>query len=137
MSKIFDESKRMLVVGEVGVINKYFSKWLRNRRVVVRVSKTVLINELEQFTLAMSTYYDHKNVSASILNEDFIQENIDNMLRDILKEGLRIFNAAVKSTIAEIGTNRITINKLEKLLEEYVVYSQKAMIYDADKGILW
>ena len=137
MSTVLTECNKMLVASEVGVINRYFKQWLKDREVVVRVAKSVIIDELNNFTLAMCTYYDHGKTDSTILDGDAISMLIDNAMRDTLKDGLRIYHEAVKVVIAEMNMDRITLNKLTKKLDEYALYLYTNMVNVADKGALW
>lgn len=137
MSTVLTECNKMLVASEAGVINKYFKQWLKEHKVVSRTTKSVILDELNNFTLAMCTYYDHKRTDSTILDSDALSMLIDNAMRDTLKDGLRIYHEAVKVVIAEMNMDRITLNKLISKLDEYVLYLYTNMVNVADKGTLW
>lgn len=137
MSPVFDECKKMLVASEVSVISRYFAEWLTERKVVVRASKNVLLNELAEFNKVMADYYSHYDTNGSIMDGSIIQNHFDNVLLDMMSEGLDKFLEFAKLYIEELGSDRITVNKLLKALDVFSHDIYVDMIQNADKGAIW
>lgn len=133
MSPIFDDCKRILIASEMSIMNKYFKEWLAERKVVARTTKSVLLCEIDKFAGDMCDYYEHKPTTGPLLNYYTVENHIDNMLLDMQVDGLNEYCSNVKSIICESETERITLNKFIRSLDEFVENSYRDMIIDANR----
>lgn len=137
MSSVFDECRKMLVASETSIIVKYFDDWLTCRKVVQRVAKSVLLTELDEFVEAMSDYYSHYDESGTLIEPGVVESLLDNTLLDMMKDGLDNFDKFARLYIEEFESNRITLNKLMKVLYSFSHDTFVDMVRNADKGAVW
>lgn len=132
MSPMFDKCKEMMVASEVCVVNEYFKKWLSENS-VERTTKSVLLRKLGQFYDGMSKHYENRDTRGSILDPDIMQCHFDNVLVGVTREGCFKFYIAAMTIIQELPTERVTVYKLYRTLDDYTTSLFNEMVKNAAK----
>ena len=130
ISSPIEECERLIIAGELEVVHKYFKQWAC-QNLVERTTKDILRNKIAEFVESMISYYEHKDTSGSLRSYITIDNHIDNMFLDIMKDGLDTYCVIALNAVSVCTTSRVTVNKIIKRIESDVANYHKEAIMDA------